>query len=201
MQRFRIRDKRLWMLGLLVILLVSSGCSKEGTVNVVNMTDYTISVQIMQEDAQKILAGATLTETVKISKGFVPPSEREIEVSGMGIVKNEFSERMIVKDGGEVSFIIEPDAAGLIVINDLECSTRETYIKKCDVGQWGDNQLDYNLRPEGTRSFRLEPGCYDVRIKSGPCPENVFARDYLAQNFQLGVVDTIHFRLTGKADD
>ncbi|MBD3336946.1 MAG: hypothetical protein GF355_15645 [Candidatus Eisenbacteria bacterium] len=175
-----------------------TGCTKEGVVRVINETSYQVSVSIMQSDQILIPAGAEHVETVKVSKGFFPPSEREIEIEGEGIVKQPFSARLIVEDGGDPSYVIQADAGALILINELECSTQETQIRQCDVGQWGDNQLAAPLRPEGgRRNFRLEPGCYDMRVRAQSCPEDPFRRDYLGLDIVEGVADTIRFRLTG----
>jgi hypothetical protein len=190
-------SRQLVLLCALIAALLFTGCSKEGSVRVTNATEHPVFVSIMQGPEMTILAGEEIVENVKISKGLFPPSEREIEVSGRGIVKNFFSVRLVIENDGEGQVTVEPDAAALVLINLLECSMRNAQVKACDVGQWGGNRLANPVRPEGSTSLRLEPGCYDVRLTSIACPEDPFGREYLGRLLELGKADTIRFRLTG----
>jgi hypothetical protein len=190
-------SKRLVPLFLAVCLLAAAGCSREGSIRVTNVTEHDITVNIMHGPDQIVPPGGELVETVKISKGFFPPSEREIEVSGRGVVKNFFSVRLVIKNDGEGHVLVEPDAAALLVINEFQCTLKEAFIKLCEVGQWGGNHLVERVRPEGSVSFRLEPGCYDVRLVSVRCPDDEFVRVYEDRILELGKADTLRFRLTG----
>lgn len=191
-------SRQLVFLCTLFAVVFFTGCSKEGSVRVTNATEHSVFVSIMQGPQQAILPGEEIVENVKISKGLFPPSEREIEVSGRGIVKNFFSVRLVIENDGEGHVVLEPDAAALVLINLLECSMRNAQVKSCDVGQWGGNRLANPVRSEGTVSLRLEPGCYDVRLTSVPCPEDPFGRLYEGRLFELGKADTIRFSLTGE---
>lgn len=179
-------------------LVLFTGCSREGTVRVTNMTEYNTFVSIMQGEDQLIPPGGEIVETVKISKGIFPPSEREIEVSGRGIVKDFFSVRLVIEDGKEGQVLVEPDAAALIIINQLDCTMNQTFVKSCSVGQWGGNRLARPVRPESSVSLRLDPGCYDARLVAFACPENPFSRIYEQRMLELGKADTIRFTLTGE---
>jgi len=179
------------------LLLLAGGCSREGSVRVVNSSGESITVNIHQGPDQEIPAGETLSEPIKISKGLLPPSEREVEVRGRGVVVNPFSVRVVVGEGEEPSIDVPANAAALVIVNKLECTLQNLNIRACGVGQWGANVLDAPLRPEGVRSMRLEPGCYDAKLTSLPCPADPFSRTFLGRSLQVGVPDTIFFRLTG----
>lgn len=185
------------LLPILALILSGSGCSKEGSVRVMNTTAHSVTVNIMQSPDVRIAAGQEIVETVKISKGIFPPNEREIEVSGRGVVANPFTVRLVLKDGEEGVVAVEASAAALVVINELECSTAQAQVKGCGVGQWGANRLSRNIRPESSTSLRLDPGCYDVALVTAPCPVDPFRREYFGIELELGQADTIRFRFAG----
>jgi hypothetical protein len=181
----------------LALGILLGGCTKEGEVRVINATDYPLVVNIMDRPDETIPARGEYVTTVKLSKGIFPPSEREIEIKGRGVVKQPFSQRVVVEEGKETTLEVQPDAAGLVIVNEIECSIREVYIKACGVGQWGANWLSRGVRPLGMTTIRLDAGCFDIRIKSAPCPEDPFGRVYESWSTEIGRADTLHFRWAG----
>ncbi|HLT45763.1 MAG TPA: hypothetical protein VK002_00930 [Rubricoccaceae bacterium] len=58
-----------------------------------------------------------------------------------------------------------PDAAVLVLINRAEIPVRYVYLSPCDAGEWGPDRMapDEVVMPGQSRTFALEPGCWDAR--------------------------------------
>jgi hypothetical protein len=58
-----------------------------------------------------------------------------------------------------------PEATVLVLINRADVAVRYVYLAPCEAGEWGPDRLAAAevVLPGQSRSFTLEPGCWDAR--------------------------------------
>lgn len=163
----RIKDKKeiimLRRLTVLLLIIISAGCSQKGEVGVRNRTSGGASVDI-DGRGYYLHPGDLIVREFDIGERFVfGPDDTRVRVSGEGDYVFYFDHMMRVRDE-ETNILPLYCEAGQLTVTNNTSGDMHLYIAACSDPDWG-SPCDY-IHAGGQVAWKLSPGCWDILLTS-----------------------------------
>jgi len=149
---------------LLLTVVLIFGCSAEGDIEVHNRTGAQLNIEI-DGDRYELEAYEHAKKSYTFSNAlFSPDEEKDVNVSGEGLVKWEFDQEYTVKANETEKVNIYADAGAIQITNNSSFTIIAVYLAPSSDPNWGENDLHGYIYPGETCSWRVCPGYWDIKV-------------------------------------
>lgn len=147
----------------LIIILIFVGCSAEGKIEVHNKTNGWLNIDI-DGDSYELDEYEYASKTYELSDNIFSSEDKEVNVSGEGLVKWYFSDNYTVEADETEEVNIYADAGAIRVWNNSYYTIVSVYLSPSSDDYWGCDDLSGYLYPGYIHSWRVSPGYWDIKV-------------------------------------
>ncbi len=167
----------------LLISLIILACSSEGEIEIQNKTSCWLDVKI-DGDFYELSGNSNVKKSFDLTDYLVSAEEIDVNVSGEGLVKWEFSQDYNIKAGETETVKISADAGAIGLVNNSVYAITAVYLSPSSSGDWGNDDLIGIIYPRENCTWRVTPGYWDIKVVN----QNGYAAISRGKYVQIGAV-------------
>lgn len=156
--------KTLWLLVLLGLVL--SGCSEDGTLRITNNSNYSAWFQLGSVGlTNNLSSGQVYEKDYTLSTSIFGDEDKKVTVYFGGDFVFTDQESKTIKPGSTSKVNIYSDAGEIVIWNDsYGFYIEEVFLSPSDDIDWGTNDLIGDIGPDEYVSWLVTPGWWDILV-------------------------------------
>ena len=155
--------KVIFKISYLLIVIIIAGCTAEGDIKVYNKTSEWLDVSI-DGDYYYLNAYEYAKKSYDLDDNIFSHEERDVTVSGEGLVKWGFSENYTVKPDETKKVNIYADCSAIKIYNNSYNTIVSIYLSPSSDTEWGNDDLSGYIYPGEVHSWRISTGYWDIKV-------------------------------------
>ncbi len=154
--------KTLWLLVLLGLVL--SGCSEDGTLKITNLSNFDVWFDLGGGSTNYLSSGQVYEKDYTLSTSIFGDEDKRVTVNYGGEFVFSNSVSKTIKPGSTARVDIFSDAGVIRIENETFYDITEVYLAPSDDTSWGSNDLYGTIGYWEYAEWLVTPGYWDVRF-------------------------------------